>query len=152
MLYEVITTTSVTWQSSDSTVASIVAGVLTTHKVGRTVMTVISDDTTNGVISDTMVLEVIDGTPDDPSAFRGDIQCKLLDYMNNEVSGYNATLYSTPVTLITDANVITSYSIHYTKLYELMKRRMFCKSTIREAMDGAACHFVCEWSRIQVAL
>jgi hypothetical protein len=96
---------NVTWHSDNPDVASVDAGgMVTANKVGIAHIKVTSNDTTNGVITDTMTLQIKDPTPQDPDTYRGDIVGTLLDNTGNPLVGYNVTLYSNPINTMTGAD------------------------------------------------
>lgn len=96
---------SVTWHSDNPAVASVdVNGIVTANSVGIARITITSDDTTNGVISDTITLQVVDMTPENPDTHKGNIVGTLLDSSGNPLAGYNITLYTNPINMVTDAD------------------------------------------------
>lgn len=92
---------NIIWESSNPQVATInPSGMITTHSVGSTVITMTSCDTTNGMQTDSITLNVIDpnGVPVE------DLSGTLIDSDGNPLAGYTIVLHSDPITRITDAN------------------------------------------------
>lgn len=95
----------VTWSSSNLTVTSVesTTGMITANAVGVTTITVTANDTTNGTITDTCIIKVVDSTISNPSIHKGNITGTLVDDNGLPLAGYNITLYSNPVTVFTDS-------------------------------------------------
>lgn len=92
---------SIIWESSNPLVATIdSSGMITTHSVGSTIIKMTSGDTTNGILTDSITLNVIDpnGVPVE------DLSGTLIDSDGNPLAGYTIVLHSDPITRVTDAN------------------------------------------------
>lgn len=92
---------SIIWESSDPLVATIdSSGMITTHAVGTTVIKMTSGDTTNGIQTDSITLNVVDSNEVPVE----DLSGTLIDSDGNPLAGYTIVLHSDPITRITDAN------------------------------------------------
>lgn len=92
---------SIIWESSNPLVATIdSSGMITTHSVGSTIIKMTSGDTTNGILTDSITLNVIDpnGVPVE------DLSGTLIDSDGNPLAGYTIVLHSDPITRVTDTN------------------------------------------------
>lgn len=96
------TNKGVIWHSSNPDVASISGSIITAKDVGRTVITVTTDDNRNA--SDTMIIEIMDGTSIESSVQTGHLEGRLVDNSQKPLAKYSVTIYSNPMTEITDAD------------------------------------------------
>jgi hypothetical protein len=72
--------------------------------IGVSLVTVFSTDTTYGTISDTCTVYLVDNTTPPSGVKHGDILGTLVDLNGIPLAGYEVTLFSTPITVVTDAN------------------------------------------------
>ncbi|MEX1376661.1 MAG: InlB B-repeat-containing protein [Eubacteriales bacterium] len=92
---------NVIWESSNEKVATIdnETGIITAVGVGKAIITLSAEDTTNGAIKDTCVLQVFDPSEASADEYFGILEGILLDENGKPVKGCNITLYSNPVTV-----------------------------------------------------
>ena len=92
---------NVIWQSSNEKVAVIdnETGIITAVGVGKAIITLMAEDTTNGTITDTCVLQVFDPMEASSTEYFGILEGVLLDENGNPIQSCNITLYSNPVTV-----------------------------------------------------
>jgi len=95
----------VTWSSSNEDVAVVdnENGTITALGEGKTIITITAVDTKNGTLIDTCILQVYDPTPADANAYLGELTGRLVDYQGKVLSGYTITMYSNPITILTDS-------------------------------------------------
>lgn len=103
----------VIWTSSNEKVAVVdnEKGTITAVGEGKTIIKVTAADTKNGTLEDECILQVYDPTPADTNAYLGELTGRLLDYQGKVLSGYTITLYSNPITIITDSQGEFKYNV-----------------------------------------
>lgn len=95
----------VTWHSSNPHVLSVdnLTGMLEAKEIGVATVTITSDDTTNGTISDACTVYVVENTPLPSEVKRGNIVGTLVDQHGTPLAGHGVTLFSSPITVVTDS-------------------------------------------------
>jgi|GEM_PF-3251497 len=93
---------TVSWTSSNATVATISGDVLTAHAEGKTVITAEANDATNGTVKTKMIIEVMDATAVSLSASGKDIVGQVVSSGGTPLSNYCVTTYSDPLNTLTN--------------------------------------------------
>lgn len=95
------TDSAVIWHSSNPNVVSISGSTVKANDVGKTTITVTAQG--NKYASDIMVIEVVDNATSERVEQTGQLQGQMVNSSGQPLAKYSVTIYSAPVTEITDA-------------------------------------------------
>jgi len=95
---------TVSWTSSNPTVATISGTTLTAHAEGKTIITIESNDHTNGTIKSSMVVEVLSATTSGSSHTGKSIAGQIVAADGSVISNCCVTTYSDPLYTLTNSS------------------------------------------------